>query len=339
MVQQIGLLFVFALLYIPVIVVVNRELRMSTMGESYTLSGYRPRSPFVRAMMTRMHEDSTHRNDQHARWYSVDKDKLSEEMYDKFVALNEDEETKEFLDHCYEKADWIFTQLFHSLAQMVLGVFMTKTSINGLLGRGSMFVLSHQQFEKLLGMSPVRKAENLIDLGAGDGEVTKVMSSYFRNVYATEMSPTMQKMLSSKGFQVLDVDKWDNGSVIYDVVSCLNLLDRCDKPVTLLHAIRRVLRPDTGRVLIAVVIPFKPYVEFDSPDHIPTEHLQIKGATFEEQVSQLTRAVFQPAGLELEAFARVPYLCDGDLRHSFYLLNDALFVLKPSTSSAMPSLS
>ena len=37
-----------------------------------------------------------------------------------------------------------------------------------LLGRGSMFVLSHQQFEKLLGLSPVRKAENLIDLGECD---------------------------------------------------------------------------------------------------------------------------------------------------------------------------
>ena len=29
-------------------------------------------------------------------------------------------------------------------------------------------MLSHQQFEKLLGLSPVRKAENLIDLGECD---------------------------------------------------------------------------------------------------------------------------------------------------------------------------
>ncbi|XP_076470220.1 protein-L-histidine N-pros-methyltransferase-like isoform X3 [Babylonia areolata] len=215
---------------------------------------------------------------------------------------------------------------------MVLGVFMTKTSINGLLGRGSMFVLSHQQFEKLLGVSPVRKAENLIDLGAGDGEVTKVMAPYFSNVYATEMSPTMQRLLSYKGYQVLDVDSWDNGSMTYDVISCLNLLDRCDRPVTLLHAMRRVLRPDTGRVLVALVIPFKPYVEFDSSDHIPTEKLLITGATFEEQVTQLTTAVFRPAGFDVEAFSRVPYLCEGDLRHSFYVLNDALFVLKAVNS-------
>ncbi|XP_076470217.1 protein-L-histidine N-pros-methyltransferase-like isoform X1 [Babylonia areolata] len=320
------------LVYSPILLFIFQALILtSAMGDNY-LSGYRPRSPFVRAVMTRMLEDSAHRDDQHERWYHVDQGKLSEELCEKFVALNEDEETKEFLEHCYEKADWIFTQLFHSLAQMVLGVFMTKTSINGLLGRGSMFVLSHQQFEKLLGVSPVRKAENLIDLGAGDGEVTKVMAPYFSNVYATEMSPTMQRLLSYKGYQVLDVDSWDNGSMTYDVISCLNLLDRCDRPVTLLHAMRRVLRPDTGRVLVALVIPFKPYVEFDSSDHIPTEKLLITGATFEEQVTQLTTAVFRPAGFDVEAFSRVPYLCEGDLRHSFYVLNDALFVLKAVNS-------
>ena len=70
----------------------------------------------------------------------------------------------------------------------------------------------------------------------------------------------------------------------------------------------------------------------DSEDHVPTENLQIKGATFEEQVKQLTAAVFQPAGFQVEAFSRVPYLCEGDLRHSFYVLNDAVFVLKAANS-------
>ncbi|KAK7114058.1 hypothetical protein V1264_000184 [Littorina saxatilis] len=295
------------------------------MGE---FSGYRPRSPFTRAVLARLQEDTVHRDSKHEHWYRVDTSKLSEEMCDRFVPLDQDEETTEFLDHCLEKSDWIFTQVFQSLAQTLLGLFMTKTSINGLLGRGSMFVLSHQQFEKLLRLSPVRKAENLIDLGAGDGEVTKVMASYFSNTYVTEMSPPMRRVLSYKGFQVAEVDSWDNGTTTYDVISCLNLLDRCDKPVSMLHTMRKVLRPDTGRVLVALVIPFRPYVEFDSEDHVPTENLRITGATFEEQVAQLTTGVFQPAGFEVEAFTRVPYLCEGDLKHSFYVLNDALFVLK-----------
>ena len=61
--------------------------------------------------------------------------------------------------------------------------------------------------------------------------------------------------------RILDIDKWDNGSLQYDLVSCLNLLDRADKPVSILHSIKRVLKPG-GRVLIALVLPFSSYVEF-----------------------------------------------------------------------------
>lgn len=71
----------------------------------------------------------------------------------------------------------------------------------------------------------------------------------------------------------------------------------------------------------------------DSVDHIPTEHLQIAGGSFEEQVTSLVQSVFQPAGFEVEAFTRLPYLCEGDLNHSFYVLHDAVFVLRSSDGS------
>ena len=48
----------------------------------------------------------------------------------------------------------------------------------------------------------------------------------------------------------------------YDVISCLNLLDRCDKPLKVLSDIRSALRPHTGRAIVAVVLPFRPHVEF-----------------------------------------------------------------------------
>ena len=41
-------------------------------------------------------------------------------------------------------------------------------------------MLSHQQFEKLLGLSPVRKAENLIDLGECDQCVAVCVVVYER---------------------------------------------------------------------------------------------------------------------------------------------------------------
>ena len=42
----------------------------------------------------------------------------------------------------------------------------------------------------------------------------------------------------------------------FDVVSCLNVLDRCDRPVSLLRDLKNLLQPGTGRVLLALVIPY-----------------------------------------------------------------------------------
>lgn len=61
--------------------------------------------------------------------------------------------------------------------------------------------------------------------------------------------------------RVLGINEWQNTGFQYDVISCLNLLDRCDQPLTLLKDIRSVLEPTQGRVILALVLPFHPYVE------------------------------------------------------------------------------
>jgi SAM-dependent methyltransferase len=55
------------------------------------------------------------------------------------------------------------------------------------------------------------------------------------------------------------------------VISALNLLDRCDRPVTLLRQIKRALKPG-GKLVIALVLPFRPYVEYNK-DNLPVEDL------------------------------------------------------------------
>lgn len=40
--------------------------------------------------------------------------------------------------------------------------------------------------------------------------------------------------------------------------------------------------------------------------------------------------VFQSLGFEVEAVTRLPYLCEGDMYKDYYVLNDAVFVLKVS---------
>lgn len=291
----------------------------------YTLSGRKGRGSLARTIHNRMIEDERHRTDTHSYWYFVKRSSLPADLCDSFIQLEQDSETSDFLENCCEKSEWLFTQLYHSLVKSLFSWFMENTSINGWLGRGSMFVYSRSQFTKLLDIDKDWKGDSMLDLGAGDGEVTKMMSSYFHQIYATETSGPMIKRLKDKGYRILDLETWDNGSLMFDLVSCLNLLDRCDKPISILHSIKKVLKPG-GHVIVAVVLPFSPYVEFGS-DKQPTEKIELRGYTFEEQSVSLVRDVFETVGFSLVRFTRVPYLCEGDLESSFYVLDDAVFVL------------
>lgn len=69
------------------------------------------------------------------------------------------------------------------------------------LGRGSMFVFSTEQFQRLLRIGPEWRTERLLDLGAGDGGVTEVMGLHFREVYATEVSLPMKWHLQRRNYK------------------------------------------------------------------------------------------------------------------------------------------
>ncbi|XP_069590281.1 protein-L-histidine N-pros-methyltransferase isoform X2 [Ranitomeya imitator] len=261
-------------------------------------------------------------------WYLCDKEKLSEELQPIFVQSFLDQGTQTFLNRSIEKSGWLSIQLYHSFMSSVFSMFMSRTSINGLLGRGSMFVFSPEQFQRLLKVGPDWKSHRLLDLGAGDGEVTKVMSPHFEEIYVTEMSQTMIWQLQKKKYRVLNIDEWQSTGFLYDVISCLNLLDRCHQPVTLLKEMRSVLEPTRGRVILALVLPFHPYVENGGKWEKPSEIMEVTGSVWEEQVNSLA-AVFHEAGFVVEAFTRLPYLCEGDMYNDYYVLDDAVFVLRP----------
>lgn len=66
----------------------------------------------------------------------------------------------------------------------------------------------------------------------------------------------------------------------------------------------------------------------------PKEYLRVKGKTWEEQVTELSNEVFRKAGFEVEAVTRLPYLCEGDMYNDYYVLDDAVFVLKASKDNS-----
>lgn len=85
-----------------------------------------------------------------------------------------------------------------------------------------MFILSETQFRNLLtngGFDPMKYADNetaeldILDIGAGDGEVTSRLAgavinmgtNVTLNVYATEFSWTMRQRLQKKKFTYLTI--------------------------------------------------------------------------------------------------------------------------------------
>ena len=65
-----------------------------------------------------------------------------------------------------------------------------------------------------------------------------------------------------------------------------------------------------------------------SSNNKPSQNIILNGYTFEEQVASFTKDVFEPAGFTVVKFTRLPYLCEGDMESSFYVLDDAVFVLR-----------
>ncbi|KAI5103041.1 methyltransferase-like protein 9 isoform X1, partial [Silurus meridionalis] len=263
------------------------------------------------------------------QWYHCTPDLLGEKIQHLFVQSQLDEDTQTFLQRSVEKSGCVLTQLYHSFFSSIFSPIISRTSINGFLGRGSMFVFSQNQFRQLLQIDPDWKGEKLLDLGAGDGGVTDVMGSFFKEVYATEVSPPMRWHLQRKNYRLLEIDEWQNTGFQYDIISCLNLLDRCDEPLQLLRDIKKALVPRTGRLILAVVLPFQPYVEIRGRWVRPAEHICVNGTTWEEQVRNLSDIIFHSIGFEVEAVTRLPYLCEGDMHQDYYVLDDAVFVLKP----------
>lgn len=197
--------------------------------------------------------------------YGVDVSALPTELAECFTQLDRDADAHAFLLSCGSKSRAV--RLAQSAAASLLRSSMSLTDANGVLGRGELHVLSQPQATLLLGDAA---GGVLLDVGAGDGSVTSRLAPLFAAVVATEVSAPMLRRLRARGFAaVLETESVcgaaaaaraqgvpvDEGG--FDVVSCLNVLDRCDSPLALLADLRALVKPDTGRLLLAVVLPFR----------------------------------------------------------------------------------
>lgn len=266
-------------------------------------------------------------------------------LIDAFVPLKRDAETNDFLLRSKRRGLAENRELSKKCAVLREGG-MSLTDANATLGRAAMHVISTKQAGKLLEQCGEGLGKKwLLDVGAGNGEVTEKLSKSFEKTCVTESSSGMAKRLRERGFDVVlesdsietvvadvrelgeDLDKEG-----FDVITALNLCDRVSAPITLMSQLKRALKQKTGVLILAIVVPFRPFVEGANRIRIdPTEVVPgvPSTGTWEAGVEALWENLISPAGFDLVALSRVPYICEGDQYYGAYILDDAIFVLRP----------
>lgn len=214
---------------------------------------------------------------------------------------------------------------FTSLLQHFLRPFFSDFDVNGLLGIYPMHVLSTEQWLELFGERP---GGHLLDIGAGRGDVTSALGACFDRVTATETSRMMVKRLARRGYEVISGDVATGlGGRTFDAVSLLNVLDRCDRPLSLLGEARSSLR-EGGLLIVALVLPYRPFVYEGPVSRPPKERLPVASTAFETAAAEFWSLALAALGLEPVALTRAPYLSGGDRVSPLYELDDLVLVAR-----------
>jgi SAM-dependent methyltransferase len=253
-------------------------------------------------------------------YYDVDVAALSPRLRARFVKLSRDAATDAFLAQASRgRHSWWRTQLHRLLRQ-----FMSDFDANGLLDMYPLFVASTEHWRLLLGTQPVAR---LLDVGAGSGNVTQTLLPLAKHVVTTELSRQMAERLRRCGLECheLDLAERDLPGEPFELITCLNVLDRTARPRRLLQRIYERLQPG-GRLLIALALPYNPFFFRGNSTPEPLERLACAEPSWEAAVNSLVQRELEPLGFSVLTVSRTPYLSFGDAESGLYELDDALLV-------------
>jgi SAM-dependent methyltransferase len=254
--------------------------------------------------------------------YGADVAALSPQLAQRFVPLERSAETDAFLSAAARGRH----SVWRTRAQRILRQFVSDFDANGLLNMYPLFLAGTEHWRLLLGQEPVAR---LLDVGAGSGNVTRTLVPCAKQVVATELSAPMARCLRRAGIECHELDLAEQAlpGAPFDLVSCLNVLDRTARPRRLLERLLTLLVPG-GRFLLALALPYRPfhYVGASTPE--PLERLSCGDSNWEGAVNQLVERELEPLGLSVLSLSRAPYLSFGDAARSLYELDDAVLLLK-----------
>ncbi len=251
--------------------------------------------------------------------YDCDRIRLGAPLAARFQPLARDEEVDRWLARWRARPHGLWATKLVGLLER----FVTTYEAHGLLGAYPMHMLSERAWGELLG----GRVRALLDVGAGAGYLTERARAWCDEIVCTETSRALRRRLAARGFAPSDRDLTDAPLPrTFEAVSCLNVLDRTARPLTLLRSLVDHLAPD-GRLLISFPLPPAPHVHVAGGTTAPSERLPSLAADWETAARELSERLFEPAGLTILRLARVPYLSRGDIHAPIYALDAALWVL------------
>jgi hypothetical protein len=234
-------------------------------------------------------------------------------LKEKFLELNMDKETEDFINSCFDSKFQLFKA---SYFRSWLTYFYTITDANAILGTGKMFMFSKEHLQTLL---DGELFENMLDIGAGDGYVTQQFRSLVKgDIVCTESSQKMIKSLRSQGYKLQNEIEGE-----FELISCLNVLDRCDRPISIF---KKILDIKKKKVIISIVLPFKGFYYNGNKQYPQEENLIGYYKNWEENVNILSKYLME-LGFIIDKIARVPYLSEGNYYRQIYTLDTVVFVL------------
>jgi hypothetical protein len=236
-------------------------------------------------------------------------------LTEKFLELSCDDESENFINNCYKSRYQLFKA---SYLRPWITYFYSLPEANAMLGTGKMFMFSKSHLNLLFDNQTFN---NMLDIGAGDGNVT----NQFRIIVLTgditciESSKKMIKVLQKNGYKIQNEIEGN-----FELVACLNVLDRCDRPITMLENIKKI---NKKYAIISIVLPFRGFYYNGVKKSEQLEHLIDYYKHWEENVNILCKK-FNELGFKIIKVSRLPYLSEGDNKKEMYSLDTAVFILE-----------
>lgn len=211
--------------------------------------------------------------------------------------------------------------------------------VNAFLNIYPLHIFSQGQLEMLL--KTVRDTPvftQVLDVGAGSGKVTQQLRPFCKSLLVSETSAGMAEQLKQQGYQVWQEDIAQSAAarkaegLDFEMVSILNVLDRCASPRSLLSAAHTLLGPSPSFLLMATPLPFRGayfgWGTYWSGRQMETLGLESVTEDWAQQAQFLLEEVLPAANFEPVAISRLPYICAGDAFTPFSELDDLVVLAR-----------